>query len=109
MVEVLAPIGRITGEVAQFASTTINIQNNTQILNSPVFAELQSGLLQVCAAHPEARADIVSLFRQLDERHAAPALKTIEGNALEIIRILSRMALDEAAVGGQSGREFTAY
>jgi hypothetical protein len=40
-------------------------------------------LLQVCAAHPEARADIVSLFRQLDERHAAPALKTIEGNALE--------------------------
>jgi hypothetical protein len=78
MVEVLAAIGRITGEVAQFASTTINIQNNTQILNSPVFTELQAGLLAICVAHPEARADIIALFRDLDARHAAPAPRMIE-------------------------------
>ncbi len=78
MIEVMREIGRITGEVRDFASTTINIQNNTQILNSAPFMELQAGLLQVCARHPNARADVIALFHELDARHSAPAPKLIE-------------------------------
>jgi hypothetical protein len=78
MVEVMREIGRITGEVRDFASTTINVSNNVQILNSQPFMELQSGLLQVCASHPEARADIIRLFHELDARHSVPAPKLID-------------------------------
>ncbi len=83
MCEIMAAIGRITGEITQFASTTINIQNNTQILNSAPFMELQTGLLQVCARHPEARADIIGLFRDLDAKHASAGPKLIEAEAAE--------------------------
>ncbi|WOJ89896.1 hypothetical protein RZS28_00850 [Methylocapsa polymorpha] len=83
MVEVLREIGRITGEVSQFAAATINITNNTQILNSAPFMDLQSGLLQICARHPEARADIIALFRDLDARHSAPAAKLIDAREVE--------------------------
>jgi hypothetical protein len=85
LVEVLRELGHATGEVHKLAGTVINIQNNhTQILNSQPFIELQRGLLQVCAAHPEARADIISLFRSLDDQHAASdAPKLIEHEAAE--------------------------
>ena len=36
------------------------------------------------------------------QRSASFLKLKIEGNTLEIVRILSRMALDEAAVGGES-------
>ncbi|SFK83427.1 hypothetical protein [Methylocapsa palsarum] len=83
MVEVMREIGRITGEVRGFASTVINVQNNTQILNSQPFTELQTGLLQVCARHPEARADIIALFRELDERHSSPEPKLVDAREVE--------------------------
>jgi hypothetical protein len=47
------------------------VQNNYAILNSQPFAELQSGLVEICAAHPEARADILALFRRLDEKYSS--------------------------------------
>jgi hypothetical protein len=82
LIDCLAQIGQQTGEVSRLAGTVFNITNNTQILNSPPFIELQAGLLQICAVHPEARVDIVALFRALDEKHAvsAPA-KVIEHEA----------------------------
>jgi hypothetical protein len=82
-VEVLQAIGRITGELSSFTSQNINITNNSvAILNSAPFMDLQAGLLQICGRHPGARSDIVALFRQLDEKHAAPAARMIEGKAL---------------------------
>jgi hypothetical protein len=72
LIDTLKEIGSITGEVHKLAGTVFNVTNNTQIINSPPFLELQQGLLEVCAKHPEARADIVTLFRELDERHAEP-------------------------------------
>lgn len=89
LLDVLKQIGQVTGQVTNFAgSTIINIQNNTQILNSAPFAELQTGLLRICADHPEARADIVALFRDLDAKFNAQAVpmieaKTINGSAHE--------------------------
>lgn len=70
-IDVLKELGRVTGQVSQIAAaTTINVQNNYQVINSAPFADLQSGLLEVCARHPEARSDIVALFRRLDEKYA---------------------------------------
>jgi len=72
IIDVLREIAKVTGQVSTFAnSTIINVQNNVAVLNSAPFAELQAGLLRVCAAHPEARADIVALFRELDAKFAA--------------------------------------
>ncbi|SFK28786.1 hypothetical protein [Methylocapsa palsarum] len=88
MIETMREIGRITGEVRDFAATTINIQNNTQILNSQPFMELQTGLLKVCARHPEARADIISLFHDLDARHSSNDAKTIQAKALKAAEVI---------------------
>ncbi|WP_294532601.1 hypothetical protein [uncultured Rhodoblastus sp.] len=72
LTDVLGAIGKITGQISTFAnSTIINVQNNVQILNSPPFADLQAGLLRVCVAHPEARRDIIALFRDLDGKYGA--------------------------------------
>jgi hypothetical protein len=80
VLDVLKEIGRLTGEVQAYASQTFNIQNNFNVLNSPEFVDLQAGLLQLCAAHPEIRGDVVTLFRKLGEKHAP---KLIDGKALE--------------------------
>lgn len=72
VLDVLKEIGRLTGEVQAYASQTINIQTNVNVLNSPEFLDLQHGLLQLCSAHPDARADIVALFHRLDQKHSAP-------------------------------------
>lgn len=78
MIELLRDYGRVTGQIQQFAGTTINIQNNVQILNSAPFADLQAGLLQICAEHPETRGAIVALFHDLDEKYATPGRQLIE-------------------------------
>ncbi len=81
VLDVLKEIGRLTGEVQAYASQTLNIQQNFNFANTPEFIDLQTGLLQVCQAHPEARADIVALFQRLDARHASqtvPDTKLIE-------------------------------
>lgn len=77
LIETLDKIAQVTGQVAAFSTTTINFQSNVQILASPPFADLQSGLLQLCARHPDVRADVISLFQDLDRRYGAP-MKTIE-------------------------------
>ena len=56
LIDVLKEIGSITGEVQKLAGVTFNIQSNVQILNSAPFLEMQQGLLELCAKHPEARA-----------------------------------------------------
>lgn len=83
--DVLKAIAHVTGQVSQIAAaTTINVQNNVHVINSPPFADLQSGLLEFCARHPEARGDIIALFRRLDEKYAsAPVpMKTISAASI---------------------------
>ncbi|MDI9846555.1 hypothetical protein QM467_00625 [Rhodoblastus sp. 17X3] len=88
LTDVLKEIGRVTGQVSTIASSTIvNVQNNFAILNSQPFSELQAGLIQVCAAHPEARADIVALFKRLDEKYnAAPMINGAPPKLMEATR-----------------------
>jgi hypothetical protein len=85
---VLRDIAKITGDISTFTnSTIINVSANTTILNSAPFADLQAGLVRVCAKHPEARADIVALLGDLDGKYAtpkaipAPTMREIEGVA----------------------------
>jgi len=73
LLRTLERLGDVTGEIARL-STSLTINNNATFVMSPAFGELQSGLLRICAAHPAARGDIISLLRGLDERFAdAPA------------------------------------
>ena len=83
LVEILKEMGCITGEVSRIAGVTMNVTNNVQILNSPPFLELQAGLLAICQARPEVRADIVALFHALDAKHAGSEPKLIEHEAAE--------------------------
>ena len=83
LLETLKAIGQITGEIGDLAAkTTINIQQNTVILNSQPFTELQAGLLRVCASHPEARKAIVALFLDLDRKYAPAPVPMIEAQAM---------------------------
>lgn len=88
LIHVLRDVGKLTGEIREFAtSTVINVTQNAVILNSPPFSDLQTGLLEVCSRHPEARADILGLLRGLDEKYSqkpqpASPMREIEGVAI---------------------------
>ena len=72
---VLRDIAKMTGELSTLTSTTIvNVHNSQTVINSPPFVDMQRGLLEVCAKHQDARADIVALFHDLDAKYAQKAL-----------------------------------
>jgi hypothetical protein len=59
----LRELGRASGQITAMATTQINVTNNhLSVVNSQPFAELQAGLLRLCAKHPDARADVIDLF-----------------------------------------------
>ena len=64
-VEVLKEIGRLSGELTRIGST-ISITNNVAVFADPKFIELQTGLLTIARQHPAARADIISLLRNME-------------------------------------------
>lgn len=75
LLECLREVGRLTGDLRE-ASATTNNTVNVNIIASPEFVALQSGLLAIARAHPGARADIISLLRGLDAR---PPMSTTNG------------------------------
>jgi hypothetical protein len=88
LVEVLREIGKITGEIERL-NPSVNVTNNVAIFANPQFIELQSGLLAIARTHPVARADIISLLRNLDSRPVSPKPgdahpRIIEGEALHV-------------------------
>ena len=66
LLECLREVGRLTGDLRDASATTTNNTLNVNIIASPEFVALQSGLLGIARAHPGARADIVTLLRSLD-------------------------------------------
>jgi hypothetical protein len=76
IIEVLREIGRTTGELVKAGGVTI--QNSNVLIMSPAFAQLQSELLTVLARHPEARQEVIAMFRRLDA-DAANGAPMIEG------------------------------
>jgi hypothetical protein len=62
----------LTGQLREIStSVTIN-QNTINLISSPEFVALQSGLLTIARKHPEARAEIVGLLRGLNAKPEAP-------------------------------------
>jgi hypothetical protein len=86
----LKEIGKLTGELRAISGFTVN-NNNLTIVNSPQFATLSTGLLNIARAHPEARTDIISLLRQIDDEPeppkpngAHPPMMMIEGELAHV-------------------------
>lgn len=72
MLDGLRELGRLTGKLREVSGVTVN-NNVLTIFGSPEFTRLQEGLLRVARAHPEARADIVAVLRDVDATPEAPA------------------------------------
>ncbi len=71
----LETIARISGELGNLASVTINNTTNVAVLSEhPAFLRLQATILHSLAGHPEARAAVVAALRQLDHENAQAAL-----------------------------------
>jgi hypothetical protein len=83
LVEVLKEIGKITGEIERL-NPGISITNNVAIMSNPQMIELQSGLLAIARAHPQARQDIIALLRGLSTKDASKAPPLIEGDARDV-------------------------
>jgi hypothetical protein len=58
----LALRARISKELQTAPSMVVNVLNTAPVL------ELQSRLLKVLARHPEARRDVVMMFRELEQK-----------------------------------------
>jgi hypothetical protein len=73
LVKVLEAIARVTGQVGDLASTTVNITTNNVALlqDHPVFASLQGVLLRALGPFPEARAAVVQALRSLESEQQA--------------------------------------
>lgn len=64
---VLEKLGKLTGEIATIAQgSTVNIQNNVAIVNSPAFARVQAAILRALSGHSAARAAVVAALQELD-------------------------------------------
>ncbi|TNC07101.1 hypothetical protein FF100_33550 [Methylobacterium terricola] len=78
VLEVLQEIGKLTGEIRRL-NPGITITNTVVTLfETPGFVAFADGLLRVARDHPEAKADILALLRQM-EAGPAPEPPTIEG------------------------------
>lgn len=63
----------LTGQLREI-STSINItQNTVNLIASPQFVALQSGLIAIAREHPEAKPAIITLLRSLDRPEPANA------------------------------------
>jgi hypothetical protein len=75
--EILRSMATLSGEMGSLAASSITINNNLNVLNSPIFANIQAQLLTALSPFPEARAAVVAALRQIDQQQA-PTMKTIE-------------------------------
>jgi hypothetical protein len=74
LIATLEKIGKVTGEISAIASTVNITNNNVAIINSPIFARLQAGVLRALAPFPAARTAVMTEMRALDTEVAdAPA------------------------------------
>jgi hypothetical protein len=81
LAQILESIAKVTGQLGQLASSTINIHGNVSVLtDSPAFARVQATMLRALAPFPDARGAVVLALRSLDEESAsaATAAKTID-------------------------------
>jgi hypothetical protein len=88
LLESLRELARLTGELREVSGITVN-NNTINFVSGPQFSALSQGLLNIARAHPEAKASIIDLLRNLDSRPdmprpngGHPPMMLIEGEAL---------------------------
>jgi hypothetical protein len=80
LLDVLREIGKITGEITRASSIVVN--NNVAVLiSSPFFTDLEASLVKLAARHPQARADIVGILRDLENAHGGGTPPLVERQA----------------------------
>lgn len=69
LLETLNHLGRASGELMGLVGgTTINVDMRTQIMTSPIVAEIEAGLVRTLAPFPEARAAVIAMLQWIDRR-----------------------------------------
>jgi hypothetical protein len=68
----LKEVGKLTGDLRE-VSAGLTVNNTVNVIATPQFVTLHTGLLQITRAYPEARGAIIALLRQLDDRPAMPS------------------------------------
>jgi hypothetical protein len=63
LLETLREIGKLTGEIQRISGVTINCDNRTLILQSPVVCEIEAALIATLRPYPEARAAVIAALR----------------------------------------------
>jgi hypothetical protein len=89
LLDSLKEVGKLTGELRALSGITVN---NTQVnfIGSPEFGALSEGLLSLARRHPETKADIISLLREIDagpapkSNGAHPSMMMIEGELAHV-------------------------
>ena len=76
LLQCLAEIGRLSGELTKYSSSSTTTINNLMVINSPTFARIQSAILSALAPHAEARLAVISALRTLEiEAESPPPLE----------------------------------
>ena len=75
--EVLREIGKLTGELTKIGSITINNNQNVMVVNSPLYAEMQSTIIHALASFPDARVAVIEALQAVEQRHSPQLM--IEG------------------------------
>jgi hypothetical protein len=86
--EILQELGRASGELIR-VSSGMHVQQNNFFFSSPAFRQLETGLLEALRKHPEARADVIRMLRDLETgtRVALSAPAIIDGHAPEATHV----------------------
>ena len=66
--EVLRSIGKLTGELSSLASSHLTITNNVNLVNSPIFADLQSMLVARLTPYPAALQAVLAGLEALEAK-----------------------------------------
>jgi hypothetical protein len=83
LTQVLAAIGKVTGELSTLASLHVHQNNTVNVAASSEYVNLRTAVLQALRKHPQARADVLSAVHRLNPQ-AVPAPTAAAGNGLLI-------------------------
>ncbi len=89
-IECLRELGKVTGEISSLTSLT-QVNNTAVLVNSPVFAELQTMLIERLASYPEALKAVVEGLHELEHRSAPEGLSPGLGRPLATSEHQSRV------------------
>lgn len=76
IIELLREMGKLTGVLAK---SGISITQNNLFI-SPQWAEVQAALVQALGRHPQARADVIRAFREIERKSMTAVRPAIEGS-----------------------------